>query len=63
MLDIAPLVSAGDTGGEGMNPMGSDEHFDLSAFEFFHKLPSPPTAEGRRPILTAISASSRRLGN
>ena len=43
--------------------MGSDEHFDLSAFEFFHKVPSPPTAEGRHPNLTVISAISRRLGN
>lgn len=31
--------------------MASDEHFDLSAFEFFHKVPSPPISEGRHPTL------------
>ncbi|MBB4444082.1 MULTISPECIES: hypothetical protein [Rhizobium] len=29
--------------------VGSDERFDLSAFEFFQKVPSPPIAEDRRP--------------
>jgi hypothetical protein len=43
--------------------MGSDEHFDLSAFEFFHKVPAPPISAGRRPNVTVISLGSRRLGN
>ncbi|UIK01120.1 hypothetical protein LZK82_26535 (plasmid) [Rhizobium leguminosarum] len=43
--------------------VGSDERFDLSAFEFFQKVPSPPIAEGRRPNLTIVSAGSRQLGH
>ena len=41
--------------------MGSDEHFDLAAFEFFHKVPSPPIYEGRHPNSNVIYANSRRL--
>jgi len=44
--------------------MGSDEHFDLAAFEFFHKVPSPPIADVSRPNLYAVAGSgSRQLGN
>ena len=38
--------------------MGSDEHFDLAAFEFFHKVPSPPIAADKQPKLYAISGSN-----
>ena len=31
--------------------MGSDEHFDLAAFEFFHKVASPPVTENHRSSL------------
>ena len=30
---------------------GSEEHFDLQTFEYLHKVPSPPLAEGGRPKL------------
>ncbi|PZM14321.1 hypothetical protein [Rhizobium tubonense] len=42
--------------------VGSDEHFDLAAFEFLHKVPSPPQAAQHRPNLTVISASSHQVG-
>ena len=41
--------------------MGSDEHFDLAGFEFFHKDHSPPIAETRHLNLKAVSAGSRQL--
>jgi hypothetical protein len=31
--------------------IGSDEYFDMAAFEFFHKVPSPPISDGRHPNL------------
>ncbi|WFS03655.1 hypothetical protein [Rhizobium tumorigenes] len=44
--------------------MGSDEHFDLAAFEFFHTLPSPPAADVSRPNLYAVAGSGvRQLEN
>ena len=43
--------------------MGSDEHFDVAAFEFLHKVPSPPQAAGRASSLTVISSGSRQLGH
>ncbi|MBZ5762065.1 hypothetical protein LAV84_23200 [Rhizobium sp. VS19-DR104.2] len=41
--------------------VGSDEHFDLAAYEFFHKVPSPHISEGRHPNSNVIYANSRRL--
>jgi hypothetical protein len=38
--------------------MGSDEHFDLTAFEFFQKVPSPPIAADKQPKFYAISGSN-----
>jgi hypothetical protein len=38
--------------------MGSDEHFDLAAFEFFHKVPTPPIAADKQPKFYAISGSN-----
>ncbi|AVC52693.1 hypothetical protein E0H35_36515 [Rhizobium leguminosarum bv. viciae] len=44
--------------------VGSDERFDLSAFEFFRKVPSPPIAGGRRANLVrgadSVAAFRRR---
>jgi hypothetical protein len=43
--------------------MGSEEHFDLAAFEFFRKVPSPPISEGRHPNLNLVYANFRSLSN
>ena len=40
--------------------MGSDEHFDLAAFEFFHKVPSPPSSDVSRPNLYKVAGSGPR---
>lgn len=43
---------------------GSEEHFDLEAFEYLHKVPSPPLAESSRPNLVrgadSVAAFRRR---
>lgn len=38
---------------------GSDEHFDVDAFEFFHKVPCPTLAGSRRSNFTVISSTVR----
>ena len=38
--------------------MGSDEHFDLAAFEFFHKVPSPLTTADKQSKLYVRGADS-----
>lgn len=43
--------------------IGSDEYFDLPAYEFFHKVSSPQMAVERHPNLTLISSSSRQVGH
>lgn len=42
--------------------MGSDEHFDLEAFECFHTVPSPPISNVRHANSNFIDTGSRRLG-
>ncbi|QYA05013.1 hypothetical protein [Rhizobium sp. B21/90] len=42
--------------------MASDEHFDLAAIEFFHKVPSPPISESRRPNLYVGQIRWQRFG-
>lgn len=43
--------------------MGSDEHFDLDAFEFFYRVPSPPISNVRHANSNFINAGSRRLSS
>lgn len=38
---------------------GSDEHFDVDAFEFFHEVSYPTLAEGRRSNFIVISSALR----
>ncbi|MBO9166782.1 hypothetical protein [Rhizobium sp. L245/93] len=42
---------------------GSDEHFDLEAFEYLHKIPSPLQAAEQHANLTLISVNSRHTGH
>ena len=42
---------------------GSEEHFDLEAFEYLHKVPSPPIADSGCANLTVIYANSRTIGH
>jgi hypothetical protein len=41
--------------------MGSDEHFDLAAFEFFHKVPSPPISDVSRPNLHPVAGTGGKI--
>jgi hypothetical protein len=38
--------------------MGSDEHFDLASFEFYHKVPAPPSSGEQRSNLKLVSSGS-----
>ncbi|MGA1802188.1 hypothetical protein [Rhizobium sp. HT1-10] len=38
--------------------MGSDEHFDFASFEFFHKVPTPPSSGEQRSNLKLVSSVS-----
>ena len=42
---------------------GSDEYFDLDAFEYFHKVAAPSMAADQRPALTLVNAAARSVGH
>jgi hypothetical protein len=43
--------------------IGTDEYFDLGAYDFFHKVPSPPMAAAWRANLTVISPTTHQIGH
>jgi len=42
---------------------GSDEHFDLEAYEYLHKVASPSQATGSRSNLALVSSLPRTIGH
>jgi hypothetical protein len=42
---------------------GTDEHFDLEAYEFLHRVPAPPSAVEQRSPLTLVTSNSRSVGH
>jgi hypothetical protein len=43
--------------------MGSDEHFALQDYDFFHKVAAPPMGSEKRAALAIVPTSVRTLGH
>lgn len=43
--------------------MGTDEHFDIQAYDFFHKVPSPPIEADNRAPLTMVQPVGRAVSH
>ena len=47
----------------GGGDLGTDEHFSLAGYEFFHKVAAPPVAADLRAALTLVPSLSRPISH
>ena len=43
--------------------IGSEEHFSLNDYDFFHKVPAPPVSNEKRASLAIVPQVTRPLGH